>query len=330
MEEKNTKELSDYYGDKTILITGGAGAIGSNLSKKLINNCKKIIIIDDLSSGYIINIPKSEKIIFIKDSILNESALKEAFSYNTDVVFHLAANFANQSSVDNPQKDLSVNGLGILKILEFSNKFNIKKFVYSSSSCIYGNESGLMDEKSSKKKPDTPYAITKLLGEEYVNFFHEHHGLNTVILRYFNSYGPGEFPGKYRNVVPNFLHLAMNKKPLPITGTGEETRDFTYVGDTVMLTLLAGKTSQAVGETLNTGLGKETKIIDLANKINNITKNEAGINFIKKRNWDSVQSRCASVKKSRNILKYEPTTDLETGLRETFNWMKQNAKHIKT
>ncbi len=324
------KEINNYYNDKTVLITGGAGAIGSNLSKKLIDNCRKLVIIDDLSSGHLINVPKSDKVIFIKDSILNENALEKAFSHNIDIVFHLAAHFANQNSVVHPGEDLLVNGLGTLKMLEFSHKFNVEKFIYSSSSCVYGNKSGLMSEESLEYEPHTPYAITKLLGERYATFFHKHHGLNTIILRYFNSYGAGEFPGEYRNVIPNFLWLAINKKPLPITGTGEETRDFTYVEDTIILTLLAGEKDNAIGEIINIGLGKEVKIIDLANKINNITGNKAGIKFVEKRNWDSVKKRCASIKKVRNILGYEQSSiDLETGLKETFEWLKQNSSHIK-
>ncbi len=324
------EEINNYYNDKTVLITGGAGAIGSNLSKKLIENCQKLIIIDDLSSGYLVNIPKSDKVIFIKDSILNGKALEKAFSHNIDIVFHLAAHFANQNSVVHPEEDLLVNGLGTLKVLEFSHKFNVKKFIYSSSSCVYGNKAGLMSEESSEYRLDTPYAITKLLGERYVTFFHKHHKLNTIILRYFNSYGAGEFPGEYRNVIPNFLWLAMNKKYLPITGTGEETRDFTYVGDTVMLTLLAGEKDGAIGEIINIGSGKEVKVIDLANKINDITGNKAGIKFVEKRNWDSIKKRCASIEKARNILGYEPSSiNLETGLKEAFEWLKQNSKHIK-
>lgn len=324
------KEMVNYYDNKTVLITGGAGAIGSNLSQKLINSCKNLIIVDDLSSGHLINVPESDKIIFIKDSILNEKALEKAFSYDIDIVFHLAAHFANQNSVDHPKEDLLVNGLGTLKMLEFSDKFKVKKFIYSSSSCVYGNKEGPMTEESAEYGPDTPYAITKLLGERYVTFFHEHHKLNTVILRYFNSYGPGEFPGKYRNVIPNFLWQALNKKPLLIMGTGQEVRDFTYIENTVMGTLLAGKEDRAVGEIINIGSGRETKIIDLANKINNLAKNEAGIKFAEKRSWDSVKKRCASIKKARNTLGYEPSVDLEIGLKETLGWLKENSSYIKT
>jgi nucleoside-diphosphate-sugar epimerase len=276
-----------------------------------------------------VNLPQSDKVIFIKGSILDEKTLEQAFSYNIDVVFHLAAHFANQNSVDHPQEDLLINGLGTLKILEFAQKLNVKKFIYTSSSCVYGNRQGTMNENDSEYQLDTPYAITKLLGERYATFFHEHYGLNTVVLRYFNSYGPGEFPGKYRNVIPNFLWLALNGEPLPITGTGEETRDFNYVGNVIGRTLLAGKEDKAVGEIINIGSGREVRIIDLANAINNLTKNKAGTEFIKKRNWDTVAKRKASTKKAEAILGPESPVNLETGLTKTFDWLKGNLEQIK-
>ncbi len=316
------EKINDYYNGKTVLITGGAGAIGSNILKKLVNNCKKIIVIDDLSSGHLTNIPKSDNIIFLKESILKNKALEKAFSYDIDIVFHLAANFANQNSVDHPRKDLLVNGMGTLKMLQFSTKSAVEKFIFTSSSCIYGNSSQILTENNTDFNLDTPYAITKLLGEKYVAFFHEYYKLNTTTLRYFNSYGPGEFPGKYRNVIPNFLWYAIKKNPLPINGTGEETRDFTYVEDVVIGTLLSGKKKKALGEIINIGSGRETKIIDLANKINHITKNDAGIEFIKKRDWDSVLRRCASIKKAKNVLGYVPNIDLDEGLKKTFEWIK--------
>jgi len=322
-------EIGAYYSNKNILITGGAGAIGSNLLKRLVGSCQKLIVIDDLSSGYLANLPHSDKVIFIKESILSEKALEQAFSHNIDIVFHLAAHFANQNSVDHPEEDLLINGLGTLKILEFAQKFNVKKFVYTSSSCVYGNKQGIMNEEYSEYRLDTPYAITKLLGERYTTFFHEHYGLNTVILRYFNSYGPGEFPGKYRNVIPNFLWLALNGRPLPITGTGEETRDFNYVENVIERTLLAGKEDKAVGEIINIGSGREVKIIDLAEAINNLTENKAGVEFIKKRIWDMVAKRRASTEKAEAILGPESPVNLEAGLAKTLDWLKGNLDQIK-
>lgn len=246
------------YKGKNILITGGAGSIGSNLTKALIKaEAAKIIILDDLSAAEKWNIPTTPNVVFIQGSILNEEVLKRAFSNKLDFVFHLAAHFANQNSVDHPETDLMVNGLGTLKILQYSHLTRVGKFVFASSGCsVYGSQAPLpLKEDFVSLHLDTPYQITKLLGELYCNFFYNCYGLPVAIARYFNVYGPGEIPGKYRNVIPNFIWWALHKKPLPITGTGEETRDFTFVGDIVDGTLRLGVVPDAVGTGFKPGFG---------------------------------------------------------------------------
>ena len=311
---------------KTVLITGGAGAIGSNLAKALLDKAMKIIIIDDMDSGYEYLLPDNRKISLIKKSILNESALCEAFDASIDIVFHLAANFANQNSIDNPEKDLLVNGMGTLKLLEKAKMYKVNKFIFASSSCVYGNVEGEMYEDTTNFRLDTPYAITKLLGEKYVNFFHEYHKLNTSILRIFNSFGPGENPGKYRNVIPNFFKKAMSGEPLIITGDGQETRDFNWVENTTQGFLLAAEKKEAIGEIFNIGSGKETKIIDIAEHINNITGNISKIEFIDRRDWDAVINRKANISKAKNLLGYKPINDLEKHLKLTHEWLKLNKE----
>ena len=192
----------------SILVTGGAGAIGSNLVASLLKEGHKVIVLDDLSSGHKRNI--SEAAVFFQGSILNEELLEEVFqNAKIDYVLHLAALFANQNSVDHPTLDLSVNGLGTLNILEKSLKYGVQKVVYTSSSCVYGNDPIMNEDKPLNGILDTPYAITKLLGEQYCKFFSKCNGLNTVIVRLFNCYGPGEIPGKYRNAIPNFFSTAL-------------------------------------------------------------------------------------------------------------------------
>jgi nucleoside-diphosphate-sugar epimerase len=176
---------------------------------------------------------------------------------------------------------------------------------------------------------DTPYQINKLVGELYCNYFHDYYKLPVAIARYFNVYGPGEAPGRYRNVIPNFMWWAMHGQPLPITGTGEETRDFTYVGDIVDGTLRMGFVEDAVGEAMNLASGTETRIIDLANWINEITGNKAGIVFKPRRDWDKAVRRRASIEKARRILGYEPKTDMKTGLRRVYEWMRENLDKIE-
>ncbi|MBN2259979.1 MAG: NAD-dependent epimerase/dehydratase family protein [Clostridiales bacterium] len=326
------KQIFSSFTGKTILVTGGAGAIGSNLIQNLCElDIKKIIILDDLSSGYKWNVPENEKIDFVKGSILNDEKLKCVFKEKPEIVYHLAAHFANQNSVDNPETDLMVNGLGILKVLEYSQMVDVERFVYASSGCgIYGPNSQVpFKEDDVSLNLYTPYQLTKMLGELYTNYFYNLYGLPIVNARFFNSFGPGEVPGKYRNVIPNFFYLAINKKPLPITGTGEETRDFTYVGDIINALMAMVHYEEAVGKAFNVATGREIKIIDLANWINKITQNTAGVIYKERRNWDKKTKLLASIEKSKKILQYSPQMKFLDGLNIVHKWFLENWEQIK-
>lgn len=326
------KEYLDAYKDKIILVTGGAGAIGTNLCAALADaGAKMVIILDDLSSGYTWNIPQKRNIMFVKGCITDDVMLKRVFFEQPQYVFHLAAFFANQNSVDYPEKDLNVNGSGTLKLLEYSLFNKVERFIYASSGCsIYGSSAPLpLKEDFMSMNLSTPYQITKMLGELYCNFFYNHYGLKVVKSRFFNSYGPGEVPGQYRNVIPNFIYWAMKGEALPITGTGEETRDFTYVDDLVEGLLRAGYYESAVGQEFNLASGKETRIIDLANMINEAVGNKAGIKLVQRRKWDTKSRLLASVDKAKNLIGYEPKTDFKEGLINTIRWFKENWKNIE-
>jgi UDP-glucose 4-epimerase len=322
------EEVLAHYTGKRILITGGAGCIGSNLIKALLKaEPERIVVIDDLSASYEWNIPKDSKVTFIKGSILDEERMKRAFSYKPQYVFHLAAHFANQNSVDHPETDLLVNALGTLKTLEYAHLVGVERFVFASSGCsVYGSQAPLpLREDFVSLHLDTPYQINKLVGELYCNYFHDYYKLPVAIARYFNVYGPGEVPGKYRNVIPNFFWWAMHGQPLPITGTGEETRDFTFVEDIVDGTLRMGIVEEAVGEAINLASETETRVIDLANWVNEIAGNKAGIVFKSRRDWDKAIRRRASIEKAKRILGYEPKTEMKTGLRRVYEWIKKTG-----
>jgi len=304
------------------LITGGAGFIGSNLAEALLNKGFKIIIIDDLSSGYQENMPIHPDIHFIKGTITDDKVLEEGFSFQPDLLFHLAALFANQNSVEHPFEDLMVNGFGTLKVLEAARLNKTKWIVYSSTSCVYENSNLPLHEEFNKHL-ETPYAITKLLGEHYASYYHTYHKLPITILRYFNCYGMGEKPGVYRNVIPNFINLALKRKQLPITGTGEETRAFTYVSDIIKGTILAAENDAAIGEVFNIGTREQTKIIDIAKMINEITDNNAGVEYHERRKWDRILTRSADVNKAKKILGFETEVELRDGLKHTIEWIRQ-------
>jgi len=301
-----------------VLITGGAGFIGTNIANKLINDGHEVIIIDDLSSGYRDSVNK--KANFIEGSIVDDKALAECFNYKPDYVVHLAALFANQNSIDHPCDDLNVNGLGTLKILEYSKNYNVKKVVYSSSSCVYGNKQ-IMREDDEDFLPDTPYAITKLLGERYAKFWSTHHGLDIAIVRLFNVYGPGDYPGMYRSVVPNFIKLAINGEPLTITGSGYETRDFCYVDDTVdgICKTLFNKTKPC--DIFNIATGTSSSVLEIANYINSYCNNATKIEFKDRRGWDEVQNRQADINKISSLLGYKSEIKITDGLKRTCDWL---------
>ena len=176
---------------------------------------------------------------------------------------------------------------------------------------------------------DTPYQITKLLGELYCNFFYNHYGLPVAIARYFNVYGPGEIPGAYRNVIPNFIYWALHQQKLPITGTGEETRDFTFVDDIIDGTLRLGVVPEAVGNAFNLASETETKIIDIANMVNEITGNHSGVEFVARRDWDKITRRRASIEKARKVLGYEPKMKMKAGIKRTYDWIVENRDRIE-
>ncbi len=326
------QDYQEYYEGKTILVTGGAGSIGSNLSFTLADlGAKEVIILDDLSAAYEWNIPSLPNILFVRGSVTDEISLKRVFAEKPQVVFHLAAFFANQNSVDYPQKDLMVNGLGTLLVHQYATMTEVERLVYASSGCsIYGSEAPLpLKEDFMSMHLTTPYQITKMLGELYANFFHHHYGLPVVKTRFFNSYGPGEVPGQYRNVIPNFIYWAMLGHPLPFTGSGGETRDFTYVTDIVDALLRAGYYDKAVGSEMNIASGVETNILEMANKINEIVGNSAGVQKAPPRVWDTKKRLLASVERANDIIGYSPQMDFDEGLTNTIDWFKHNWTAIR-
>ncbi len=326
------EDIFSEYDGKTILVTGGAGAIGGNLTRKLSElRAKKVIILDDLSSSYEWNIPKASNIAFVKGSILDDEMLKRVFKEKPDYVFHLAAHFANQNSVDNPEKDLMVNGLGILKVLQYAQLIDVDRFVYSSSGCgVYGLDSKMpFEEHDTSISLHTPYQVTKLIGELYTNYFYNLYELPIVNARFFNVFGPGEVPGRYRNVIPNFFYWAMNGQPLPITGDGTETRDWTYVGDIISGLLGMGIKTEAIGESINLGSGSEHQVAEMAELVNKLAGNDAGIIYQERRSWDVKCRLLSSVEKAKRLLGYQPGTSFEDGLTNTYHWFENKWDHIK-
>jgi UDP-glucose 4-epimerase len=321
-----------FYEGKTVLITGGAGAIGSNLTRAIAElNARMVIVLDDLSAAYEWNIPSLPNVLFVKGSVTDEVILKRVFAIKPDIVYHLAAFFANQNSVDYPQRDLMTNGLGTLLVYQYAQMCGTGRVVYASSGCsIYGSAAPLpLKEDFMSMHLTTPYQITKMLGELYANFYHHHYGLPVVKTRFFNSYGPGEVPGQYRNVIPNFIFRALSGLPLPFTGSGEETRDFTYVMDIVDALLRAGYYEQAIGQEMNIASGRETNILWMAERINELTGNTAGIVRVERRVWDTKKRLLACVDRAHDLLGYAPKEEFEQGLQTTIQWFRDHWGDIR-
>lgn len=331
------KSILDYYEGRTILVTGGAGAIGSNLIialSFLVGERGRIIVLDNLSAIKVKdpwNVTPLPNIMFVLGDVRNDVDLKRVFKEDPSVVFHLAAFFANQNSIDYPENSAEVDILGLIRLLEFSRLAKVEKFIYASSGCaIYGSYPKLpLKEDFISMHLTTPYQINKMAGEMYCNFYRHHYALPTVNCRFFNSYGPGEVPGQYRNVIPNFIYWGMKKIGLPITGTGEETRDFTYVLDLVQGLIKAAFYREGVGENFNLASGREVMIKDVAEMVNEATENPNPIIFLERRKWDTKPRLLASIEKAENLIDYKPLVEFKEGLRLNIEWFRDNWEKIE-
>ena len=334
---KLQRKINDYFYGRTILVTGGAGAIGSNLVialSQLVGDDGMIVVLDNLSAikgSNPIDLPPLSNMMFVTGDIRSDIDLKRVFREKPSIVYHLAAFFANQNSVDFPENSANVDINGIIKLLDLAQFTNVEKFVYASSGCaIYGSYGKMpLKEDFISMHLTTPYQINKMAGEMYSNFYHHHYGLNIVNCRFFNSFGPGEVPGQYRNVIPNFVYWSMLKKSLPLTGTGDETRDFTYVLDLVQGLIKAAFYEKAIGQAFNLASGKETKIKDMIDMVNSATGNSTPTTQFPARKWDTKKRLLASIELAEELIEYKPITSFQEGLNANFNWFNDNWDEIQ-
>ncbi len=313
----------------TVLVTGGAGAIGSRLVRRLLDcGADRVVVVDDLSSGYEWLLPDDCRLTFVERDVCDLPILQ--IKARDPVVFHLAAFFANQNSVDYPFADLHTNGKGTLAVLTWAANNNAQRVVYASAGCSiagHGIDVPIREDMPVSLHLDTPYQITKALGEFYCNYFNQH--VSTVRCRFFNSYGPGEVPGRYRNVIPNFIWNALNNEPLVITGTGDETRDFIFVDDLVQGLILAATHPDAEGRAFNLGTGIETDILTLANTIVRACNSKSRIEFTARRPWDHSARRQADISLARSVLAFNPTVHTQRGIKQTLEWFIRERERIE-
>ncbi len=301
---------------KKVVVTGGAGFIGSHLVEVLAGRGYRVIILDDLSTGKVENIKDlldAENAEFIKGSITDLPLLRELFR-GVDLVFHEAALPSVPRSIENPQASHEVNVSGTLNVLLAARENSVNRVIYASSSSVYGDIPTLPKREDMVPRPLSPYAVTKLAGEYYCQVFHQVYGLSTVCLRYFNVYGPRQDPNsQYAAVIPSFIKRTLGGNPPIIFGDGEQTRDFTFVKDVVEASILAAE-SEASG-LFNIARGEGITINELARRVISIVGRNMEPVHQQPRPGD-IRHSLADISRAR-AFGYEPRYSLDKGLRET-------------
>lgn len=305
------------------LVTGGAGFIGSHLVEYLINKGYAVRVLDNFTTGKRENLSSViDRIELIEGDIRDYETLMRALD-GVNCIFHQAAVTSVSRSWDDPIYTFDVNSIGTLKLIIAASKSGVKKIIYASSSSVYGDTPILPKNEDMQPKPISPYALSKLMGEQKLRLFAESAGINIIMLRYFNVYGPRQDESSpYAAVVPKFIDAILKKKSPIIYGDGEQTRDFTYIDDVVKANILAMEIKQDGCFVMNIGTGKSTSINELFKKICEITGNYVIPDYRPPREGDVRHSR-ASIERAGKIIGYKPETSLEEGLSKTIEYFKK-------
>lgn len=300
-----------------VMVTGGAGFIGSHLVDALLEKGFDVKIIDNFSTGSEENIRQfafHERVQVIKADLQDYDAIKQCFK-DVDTVFHLAAVVGVKLATANPLRVLNHNISGIKNVLKASVDGGVAKVIFASSSEVYGDTDVVPMDEGIPLQPISPYGVSKIVGETYCKAYLKEYGLKSLIVRYFNVYGPRQCFKQRSWVMPTFSVNALEGKPLPIHGSGLQTRDFTYISDAVEGTVLVALKGNATCDVYNIGTGTETSIIDLAREIIKMSRSESRIVFTKPRSFE-IRRRCADLSKISR-LGYNPKVSLNKGLKNT-------------
>lgn len=309
---KNVKMIRNELRQKNILVTGGAGFIGSNLVSELVKAGNNVTVLDNLSSGYKDNI--IEGVNFIEGDVRDYQTVEKTMK-GVEVVFHLAASVGNKRSIDNPVQDAMINAIGTLNVLETAQKEGVKKIIVSSSAGIFGELKTIPISEGHPCEPDSPYGCSKLYEEKIALAYGKLYGMQVVCLRYFNVYGQNQRFDEYGNVIPIFVKRMLKGEPLIIYGDGEQTRDFVHVDDVVQANLKASY-SDAVGA-FNIASGSRININQLAGWIS------SDIEHTNERPGD-VRDSLADITLARAAFGYEPVIELETGIKDYIKWAEKS------
>jgi UDP-glucose 4-epimerase len=318
----NNGPIERSFGARRILVTGGAGFVGAAVTSRLVDAGARVTVLDDLFTGKADAVPTGATLI--QGSVTDAQLVKDLVSDHS-LVLHLAARNIIASTA-NPLDDYATNIGGTLNVLLAARDSKVDRVVYSSSASVYGNPRSIPINEDDALWTLSPYAVSKLGGENYCTAFSESYGLRVATVRYSNVYGPGQRPDNpYAGVVSKFLVEAHAGRPITVHGDGEQTRDYTYIDDAVEATLLAAVHPRAEGEVFNVGTGIETSVNRLATSIGEALGVEIDLRHVDRRDIDNIRRRVVNIEKIRRMLRWTPQWTLDRGLVETANWYKASS-----
>lgn len=299
------------------LVSGGTGFIGSNVARLLIEEGHQVVILDNLSTGYRLNLDGLRSAAFVEGDIRDPAVVGRVMQ-GVEVVFHLAASVGNARSIAHPLEDAEINVLGTLRVLEAARAAGARLVVFSSSAGVFGELKQLPIREDHPMEPDSPYGATKLAAEKLCLAYAKLYELEAICLRYFNVYGINQRYDAYGNVIPIFAHRLVHGQPLIIFGDGQQTRDFVSVRDVAKANLLAART-RGVSGAFNIGSGTSITIGELADLMCAVSGLHPGIEHAPPRKGD-VRHSLADITAARTMLHYEPTVPMDEGLAEYLDW----------
>ena len=303
------------------LVTGGAGFIGSHLVRALLSKGEQVRVVDDFVTGRKENLATSGGGLELLEGRVDDPDLAREAVQGVDFVLHQAALGSVPRSVEDPLSSHAANLTGTLVLLEAARRARVRRFVYASSSSVYGDTAELPKVESMPTVPLSPYAVTKLAGEHYCSVFHRLHGLETVALRYFNVFGPDQSAAsQYAAVIPRFMEALKQEAAPVIYGDGKQSRDFTYIDNVVQANLLSCHAPPAAaGEAFNIACGESYTLLDLVREMEAFSGRKVSPRFEPSRKGD-VRDSLASIEKARRLLGYAPAISFPEGLRRTLQW----------
>lgn len=306
------------------LVTGGAGFIGSNVVETLSQRGYQVIVLDNLTTGYLENLRGINNVRFIKGDIRNTELLEEIIRGDSiKTIYHLAGTVGNLKSIEFPEEDAEVNVIGTLRLLDLIRKYKVKKLVFSSSSAIFGELQYLPIDEKHPVEPDSPYGVTKLAGEKHCLCYSRLYGIAVVCLRYFNVYGKNQRYDPYGNVIPIWTDNLLSGRPLKIFGDGSQTRDFINVADVALANVMAGEAENLSG-VFNIGTGEALSINELAELYKDIHDKSMDVIYAPARKGEVKHSR-AEISKAAGAFGFRAAVNIKDGIKTYIDWVRESC-----